>query len=136
MTVTVVDPKPLADAVAAAITGQGIAYALGRKPTVTGGSPYIVGWPDGGTVGDSSLRMRDGWSMVIVLQHYGLSPDSVWVALKKSRAAMFSLANTTVGGRRIGLPIHGEPPPLQRDDDADPPLFWLSDEWRIPTTPA
>lgn len=136
MTVTVVNPKPITDAIAAAMTGQGIAYDLGRKPTVASGAPYVVGWPDGGTVADSSLLMRDGWTLVIVLQCYGTSPDSVWVALRKSRAAMFSLARATVGGRLIGLPQHSTPPPLQRDDNPSPPLWWLSDEWRVPTSPA
>jgi hypothetical protein len=73
---------------------------------------------------------------VVVLQCYGLAPDSVRVAVRKSRAAMFSLAGTTVGGRLIGLPMHVTPPPMQRDDDADPPIWWQPDEWHLATTPA
>lgn len=136
MTVTVVDAQPFADAIKAAMQAQGITYAEGKKPTVAAGLPYVVGWLDQGTVDDSSLRMRDGWTLTVVLQSYGLAPDPVRVAVRKSRAAMFSLAGSTVGGRRVGLPVHVPPPPLQRDDDADPPIWWQSDEWRIPTTPA
>jgi hypothetical protein len=136
VTVTVVDAQPFADAIKSAMQAQGIAYAEGKKPSVAVDRPYVVGWLDQGTVDDSSLRMRDGWSLVVVLQSYGLGPDSVRVAVRKARAAMFGLGNTTVGGRRVGLPMHVTPPPMQRDDDADPPIWWQSDEWRIPTTPA
>lgn len=127
----VVDAQPLADALAAAMTAEGIAYAEGRKPTVAAGRPYVVGWFDQGVIGDQTMRFRDGWSMVVVLQSYGLSPDSVRVAVRKARAAVLGLAGDAVAGRVVQMPTHQASPPMQRDDDVDPPLWWQADEWRI-----
>jgi hypothetical protein len=136
VSVVVVDAQPFADAIKSAMQAQSIAYAEGRKPAVAPGLPYVVGWLDPGTVSDSSLRGRDGWSLIVVLQSYALAPDSVRVAVRKSRAAMFGLNGATVGGRLIGLATHVTPPPMQRDDKADPQIWWQSDEWHLPTTPA
>ena len=133
MTAPVVDPQPLVAALAAAMAAQGIAYAEGKKPTVTAGSPYIVGWFDSGTVENRSLMSRDGWSTVVTLQSYGNSPESVRVAVRKGRAAVLALYGQAVAGRTVQLPSQSPPPPMQRDDDVQPPLFWQSDEWRIRT---
>jgi hypothetical protein len=133
VTIPVADAQPLYAALAAAITAQGIAYAEGKKPTVTAGSPYIVAWFDSGSVENRSLQSRDGWSTSVTLQSYGATPESVRVAVRKGRAAVLSLAGVTVGGRTVQMPSHSPPPPMSRDDDADPPIFWQSDEWRIRT---
>jgi hypothetical protein len=136
VTITVVDAQPFADAIKSAMQAQTIAYARGQEACRGGWIPLRRGLAGSGH-GDRLVPAgRDGWSLVVVLQCYGLAPDSVRVAVRKSRAAMFSLAGTTVGGRLIGLPMHVTPPPMQRDDDADPPIWWQSDEWHLPTTPA
>jgi len=134
MTSPVVDGQPLAAALTEAMTAQGIAYAEGRKPTVAPGLPYIVGWFDAGTVEDRSLRSRDGWSTALVLQSYGATPESVRLAVRKGRTAVLGLTGAVVGGRTVLMPSHSEPPPMQRDDNVDPPIWWLSDEWRIRTS--
>jgi hypothetical protein len=133
----VVDAQPYADAVKAAMAAQSIPYAEGRKPaSVPVGSPYVVGWFDPGRVENRSLRSRDGFSVVVVLQSYGSSPDSVRFAVRKGRMAIASLAGTAAGDRVILPPSHEPPPPMERDDDASPPLWWQSDEWRLRTSPA
>jgi hypothetical protein len=71
-----------------------------------------------------------------VLQSYGSTPESVRIAVRQGRAAVFSLFGLTVGGRTVQMPSHTPPPPMQRDDDVQPPIWWQSDEWRIRTTPA
>lgn len=134
MTVPVVDAQPLVAALTAAMATQGIAFAEGKKPTVTAGDPYIVGWFDSGVIEDRSMRSRDGWSTAVVLQSYGASPESVRIAVRQGRAAVLSLNGVVVGGRTVLMPSHSDPPPMQRDDDADPPIWWLSDEWRIRTS--
>ena len=136
MTLPVVDVQPFSDAVEAALNVQGIAHAEGKKPTVAAGLPYIVWWLDPGTVTDRTMASRDGLSVVLVLQSYGLSPDSVRVALRKGRVAMASLVGDTVGAWVLLPPEHTPGPPMQRDDDADPPIWWQSDEWRLRTSPA
>jgi hypothetical protein len=132
----VVDAQPYADAIKAALTAQGIAHDEGRKPTVAAGLPYIVWWLDPGSVEDRSMRSRDGFSLVVVLQCYGFGPDAVRFALRKGRLAVASLASATVAGRVLMVPSQDPPPPMQRDDGADPPLWWQSDVWRLHTSPA
>jgi hypothetical protein len=136
VTLPVVDVKPVADAIAAALTAQGLAHAEGKKPTVAAGRPYVVWWLDPGTVSNRSLASRDGLTVVVVLQCYGLTPDSVRFAVRKARQAVASLAGETVGDRVFRLPEHVPGPPMDRDDDADPPIWWQSDEWHLPTSPA
>ena len=136
MTVPVVDAQPFADAIKAALTAQDIAHAEGKKPAVAAGVPYIVWWLDPGTVTDRSLRSRDGFSLSLVLQHYGNSMDAVRIAVRRGRAAVFSLAGQTAGDRVFLMPSHGSPPPPDRDDKVSPPIWWQTDDWRLPTSPA
>jgi hypothetical protein len=58
------------------------------------------------------------------------------VALRKGRTAVAALAGSTVGGQVLLVPSHGVPPPMQRDDSGTSPLWWQTDEWRLPTSPA
>lgn len=125
-----VDARPLVAALEAAITGQGVAYGDGEKPTATAGHAYVVGWPDSGTVDDRSLKSRDGFSLLAPLQVYGFDPDSVRWAVGKVRAAMFGLHGTTVAGRTVQMPSHFAGP-LSRDDDADPPIWMQYEEFRL-----
>lgn len=136
MSAPVVSAQPLLDALKDAIAARGIAYAVGQKPTVTAGHPWIVAWPDFGTITNRSLSSRDGFSMVVVLQCYGLSPESAGIASRKSRAAVLGLHRAEVGGRVLLMPEHRTGPPLTRDDDVDPPIWMQVDEWRFRTTPA
>lgn len=133
---TVVDAQPFADVIGAALDAQGIAHAEGRKPTVAAGLPYVVWWLDAGSVEDRSLRSRDGFSLVLVLQCYGFNPDAVRFAVRKGRAAVAGLAGAVAGDRVLMVPEQTPPPPMTRDDDADPPIWWQSDEWRLRTSPA
>ena len=131
MTAPVVDAQPLIDAIKTAVTAAGVAIAEGRKPTVVAGKPYIVAFFDAGSVEDRSLRSRDGWSMVGSFQCAGLIPESARFAARKLRAAVLGLHGQTFAGRTLQLPSHLGPLPMQRDDDADPPLFIQIDEWRL-----
>lgn len=134
MTVAVINAQPFIDAIKAAVTG--VAYAEGRKPTVAAGSPYVVAWFDSGSVTDISLAARDGFEIVATFECYGSAPDSVRFAVRKVRAAVFSLAGQTVGGRLLQMPENVASPSIQRDDDVQPPLWWQPDVWRFRTYPA
>ena len=125
----VVDPQPLIAAVKAAVAG--VAYAEGKKPTVAAGAPYVVAWFDAGTVGNRSLRSRDGFSLVGTFNCYGSTPESVRIAVGKVRAGVMSLFGDVVAGRTVQMPEHLAGPPMQRDDDVAPPLWWQTDEWRF-----
>ena len=137
MTIPVVDAQPYADAIKAALTAQSIAHAEGKKPAnVAADHPYIVWWLDPGTITDRTLRSRDGLLLRLVVQHYGLTTDAVRVAVRKGRAAVASLAGAAVAGRVLLVPSHSPAEQMQRDDDVNPPLWWQTDVWSLPTSPA
>lgn len=131
MTVPVVSAQPLVEAIEAAITGQGLAFGNGEKPTVVAGRPYVVGWFDSGAVTDRTMRSRDGFALTGTFQVYGSDPDSVQWAVPKLRTAVLSLHGAIVAGRTVLMPSHLASPPMSRDDDADPPIWWQVDEWRF-----
>lgn len=131
MTAIVVDAQPLIDAIKAGVTAAGVAFAEGKKPQGVGNKPYIVAFFDSGTIGDRSLRSRDGFSVYGSFQCAGLTPESARFAVRKLRAVVLALGGTTVGDRTVQLPTHEIALPMSRDDDADPPLFVQIDEWRF-----
>lgn len=131
MTAPIIDAQPLIDAIEAAVSAQGVAIGNGEKPTVAAGRPYIVHWADAGTVDDRSLRSRDGFLLTVPFQVYGFDPDSVRWAVRKLRAAVLGLHLTSIGGRSVQMPSNEPAPPMGRDDDADPKLWYQYDEWRI-----
>lgn len=136
MSTPIVDAQPLIDAVKAAVSAGGAAGVpvdVGRKPA-NATTRWIVLWPDTGTVDDRSLKSRDGWSIVLPAQCYGLTPEAAAYAVRKYGAAILGLHGTVVAGRTVHMPVHERPPPLSRDDDADPPIFMQYDEWRIRTS--
>lgn len=125
----------LVAALATELTARGIAFGHGKKPTVAPGAPYIVGFFDAGRIEDRSLVSRDGWSTVGAFHCAGLTPESAFVATRKLREAALALSGQTVGGRRVQKPSQViEPPPVDRDDDADPVIYVQYDEWRFRTT--
>lgn len=130
----VVSAQPLVEAIEAAIAAQSLAVGNGEKPAVAAGLPYVVAWFDAGTVGDRSLRSRDGFALTAVFQVYGFDPDSVQGAVPKVRAAVLGLHGTEVDGRRVKMPVNLSSPPMERDDKADPQLWWQVDEWRFRTS--
>lgn len=134
MTVPVVDAQPLVDAVRAAVAAQQVAVDVGQKPTVAAGKPWVVMWPDSGAVVDRSLRSRDGFTMRVSFQCFGLSPASALWAVRRVRVAVLGLAEQTVAGRIVRLPsLMESPPPLTRDDDVNPPIWMQYDEARFRT---
>jgi hypothetical protein len=136
VTAPVVDAQPLIAAVARAITDAQVTFAEAVKPANVGTKPYVVGFFDTGSISDRSLRSRDGLSFVGTFQCAGLTPESARVAVRRLRAALLGLHLTVAGGRQFLMPEHLVGVPMDRDDDADPPLFIAVDEWRFRTTAA
>ena len=132
MTAPVVDVQPLVAAVKAAVIG--VSVGEGKKPTVAAGKPYVVVWFDAGAVDNRSLRSRDGLALTATFQCYGATPESVRVAVRRVREGVASLHRAVVEGRTLHLPEHLAGPPMQRDDDVQPPLWWQTDEWRFRTS--
>lgn len=130
---TVVDAQPLVDAITTAVAAQGLTIGDGEKPTVVAGRPYVVHWMSGGTITDRSLKSRDGFRLTAPFHVYGYDPDSVRWALRMLRTAVLGLHLAVVDGRTVQMPVQEEGPPMSRDDDADPPIWWQYDEWRFRT---
>lgn len=137
MTVTVVNQQPLIDAIKAAVIAGGVAFGDGAKPANVGNTPYIVAFFDAGAVESQSLKSRDGWSTTVAAHCSGLSPEAARIAVRRLKAAMLDLHGQVIDGRQVRVMSQDgwRPPPMQRDDDADPTLFIQYDEWRFYTSP-
>ena len=125
--------QPLVSALKAAVEAAGVAFGDGKKPA-TATTRYIVAFFDGGRVEDSSLASRDGFSVVGTFHCYGQTPDAARFASQKLTAAVLDLRGQTIGDRLLSMPEQLTSLPLQRDDDADPPLFDVVSEWRFATS--
>lgn len=131
MTVPVVDARPVVDAIEAAVIAGGVAFGDGVKPADVGTKPYVVAFFDSGTVDNRSLKSRDGWVITGTFHNSGLTPDAARIATVKLRAAILGLHGQTIAGRQVKMPENLVARPMDRDDDADPPLFIQVDEWRL-----
>ena len=128
------NPQPLFTAIKSGITSAGVACDIGQKPS-TATTRWVVLWPDAGTITDRSLKSRDGFDVTLALHAYGLSPEAAGFALRKARDVIQAQRGTTVDGRKVQTPVNELGRLLDRDDVADPPVFWHYDEWRFKLTP-
>jgi hypothetical protein len=126
----------LTNAVATTLSAGGLAVGVGKTPTNTGTKPFVVIWPDGGMRESVTMKAGDGLAETWVCHCYGLTAESAAVALTRLNAAIVALHRSEVNGRTVQYPEQLSALPLSRDDDADPPLFDLTVEWRLTTTPA
>lgn len=126
----------LTAAVKTALTTAGVPTGVGVKPAPDGTKPYVVIWPDGGVRSAWTMKANDGSAEVWVCHCYGLTEDSASVALAKLTTAVYGLHRQVIGGRLVQFPEQISAVPLQRDDDVNPPLFDLTVEWRLSTSPS
>lgn len=119
------------DAVIAALVAADLTVGLGVRPD--GASKYVV-LSTFGDVEPSSVSEPYGafvWTGQVLC--VGQGPEQAeWVA-DRVRTAL--LAPLTITGRAWMGVDHEPGPPLQRDEDVNPPLFWLSETYRITTHP-
>lgn len=130
MTTPVIDSKSLLAAIDTAVTAAGVAFDVGRKPA-DATTRYVIAWPNGGVIENRSMRSRDGWSIVIPTQSYGLSPEAALFAFHAQRRAILGMHGQAFAGKQIHVLTPTDPPPLSRDDDGDKPIWTQYDEWRI-----
>lgn len=130
---------PHVDAVHAALeTIPGLAVYLGGAPTVAGWSPpdkYAVIYPEPGeSVRESLADARTDFMGVIQITCVGASWErALWVADRVRRALSGPLA---VEGRSAWRPEDLGGPPVQRDDDTNPPSYFVPVQYRIKSIPA
>jgi len=117
----------------AALEEAELVVGLGIKPDAAG-RKWAVLHPFGQDEATSIAEPHGGLLYTVQVMSFGLGPEQAeWVA-DRARAAL--LAGITVDGRTV-LGVEHEPsPPLARDDDVQPPVFYLSETFRFRTTPA
>lgn len=125
---------PHRDAVRAALEGAGLAVGLGgAPPSAPSNSKYVVLYFDPGQSVRESLadRRTDFQAMFQVTCVGPTEEQALWVA-DKARAALFG--TLTVSGRTSWRPEELGGPPVQRDDDVTPPLYFLPVQYRLQST--
>lgn len=127
---------PHMDAVVAALTASGLTVYVGGVPTDTGWSPpdkFAVLYPDAGMAVRESLadRRTDFDSTFQVTCVGGSVERALWVA-DKVRVAL--AAPISVVGRTSWRPEELGGPPVARDDDVTPPLWFLPVQYRFQST--
>jgi hypothetical protein len=130
---------PHLDAVQAALESiDHLTVFVGGTPTDTGWTPptlYAVLYPEPGmAVRESLADERTDFEAVMQITCAGASPEqALWVA-DKVRTVL--AAAPVVEGRVCWPPEDLGGPPLARDDDVTPPVFFLPVQYRICSTPA
>jgi hypothetical protein len=126
------------DAVETALEEVGLTVYIGGTPTAAGWSPpdkFAVLYPDPGTASRASLAgERTDFSHLVQVTCVGATAErALWVADKVRQALDEPLA---VAGRKVWLPEDQGGPPVQRDDDVTPPLFFVPVQYLIQSIPS
>ncbi|MFG2671361.1 hypothetical protein [Streptomyces sp. NPDC048445] len=129
---------PHMDAVQAALSGAGLTVYLGGTPTNSGWTPpdrFAVLYPDPGMASRASLAddRTDFTGMFQVTCVGGSVERALWVADRVRQALSGPL---TVAGRIAWRPEDQGGPPLQRDDDVTPPLWFVPVQYLIQSIPS
>lgn len=132
------DVLPHLDAVEAALTAAQLTYYVGGTPTSSGWAPpdkFCVLYPDPGMAVRESLA-DDRTDFETTMQITCVGGDAVralWMAGRVRRALAGPL---NVEGRICWPPEDQGGPPVARDDDVTPPLWFVPVQYRIYSTPA
>lgn len=130
------DVQPHVDAVLAALAGAGLTVGDGGAPaTVPSSRRYAVVYPDPGQVLTESLAdSRTDLALWFQVTCVGPTAEQArWVA-NKVRSVLFS--PLSVSGRALWRAEELGGPPVQRDDDVTPPLFYQPVQYRLRSTTA
>lgn len=132
------DVLPHMDAVQAALEDVGLTVYLGATPTTAGWTApdkFAVLYPDPGMAVRSSLAdERTGLDSTMQVTCVGSDVvRALWVATRVRQALAAPLI---VEGRTCWLPEDLGGPPVQRDDDVTPPVYFVPVQYRICSTPA
>ncbi|WP_431999330.1 hypothetical protein [Streptomyces sioyaensis] len=131
---TAPDLGPHLEAVVGALEGAGLAVGQGGAPSPMPASKrYVALYMDPGTVGRESLADRRT-DLALLFQVTCVGPTAeqcLWVAQQVRRALFGPLM---VAGRATWRPEELGGPPVARDDDVSPPLFFLPVQYRLQST--
>lgn len=132
MSVATPTALPHVDAVLAALTAVGVTTYLGGAPL---GAPdkYAVVYPDPGmAVRESLADVRSDFTATVQVTCVGTTAErALWVA---DKVRLGLSAPLVVAGRASWRPEELGGPPVQRDDDVTPPLYFLPVQYRLQST--
>lgn len=125
---------PHVDAVRAALAEAGLTVYLGGAP-VTPAAKYAVLYPEPGQAVRESLAdaRTDFTGVVTVTCVAATTEQALWVADKARGALAVPLV---VEGRVAWRPEDLGGPPVARDDDVTPPLFFVPVQYRLQSIPS
>jgi hypothetical protein len=125
------------DAIQAVLAAAGLTVYLGGAPAGPAPLPksYVVLYSGPGSSSSDSLA-DDRTTLDVLLQVtcVATTPEGALGTADRTRAALSPAL--TVDGRATWRPEELGGPPLQRDDDLTPPLYYLPVQYRIRSLPA
>lgn len=132
MVTTAPDIKPHMDAVLAALRSAGLTVGEGGKPAGTATRYAVVYFDPGRSLTESLGDQRTDFVLSFQVTCVGPNQtECLWVAQRTRQALHGPL---TVAGRSAWRPIEDGGPPVQRDDDVSPPLYFLPVQYRLQST--
>ena len=128
------DIKPHVDAITAALTGAGLTVGDGGAPaSIPATGIYAVLYFDPGrSVSESLADQRTDFHLSFQVTLVGPTAEKVRWASQRLRDALHG--PLTVAGRNAWRPEEDGGPPVQRDDDVSPPLYYLPVQYRLQST--
>ncbi|MCY0928305.1 hypothetical protein OTB20_19310 [Streptomyces sp. H27-H1] len=128
------DIKPHVDAVVTALAGAGLVVGDGVAPApVPSTGIYVVVYFDPGQALTESLAdARTDFTLSFQVTCVGPTPEKCRWATQRTRTALH--APLAVAGRTAWRPEELGGPPIQRDDDVSPPLYFLPVQYRLQST--
>jgi hypothetical protein len=125
---------PHVDAIEAALTDAGLAVSVGAAPDpLPAATGWVVLYPDPGRADAASLADdRTLFEATVQATCVGATAaQALWVADTVRTALTGPL---TAAGRAVWRPEELGGPPLARDDDVSPPLYFLAVQFRLRST--
>lgn len=135
--------RPVTASIVAALTNAGLTVGAGVAPTGVGGDcasgtwrPWVVVYPlrGGDLDGSIGLGQEDAAALYQLTCVGATQEQAEWVA-DTARTALLS-ASLTAPDRAVVLVTVDELGGSTRDDDAQPPVWFIADRYRLLTTPA
>lgn len=130
------DIKPHTDAVVTALAGAGLAVGDGGAPlaaSIPSTGIYVAVYFDPGqSLSESLADARTDYALSFQVTCVGPTAEKCRWAAQRTRMALH--APLTVAGRASWRPEELGGPPIQRDDDVSPPLYYLPVQYRLQST--
>ncbi|GAA1164143.1 hypothetical protein F4556_002361 [Kitasatospora gansuensis] len=136
MTAPALAALPHIMAVQAALEAAGLTVYVGGAPAaITLPKTYVVLYPDDGVASAASLADdRTRLDLLVQLTCVSTTWEGALGTADWARSAL--CGPLTVPGRQSWRPEELGGPPLQRDDDVTPPLYYLPVQYRLRSAPA